>query len=63
MEYEVEITGMVTSSPWGSFSTGDIYRGDKAVCDHLVNQCGIAKYVIKAEPEPAKPVKANAKQG
>lgn len=49
---EVEITGMVITSRYGTLQSGAILRTDKEFADHLVNDCAAAKYT-KPKSDPA----------
>ena len=52
---EVEITGQAITARYGTLSAGDILRTDKEYADHLVNDCGAAKYVVSKAKKPAAP--------
>ena len=46
---EVEILGCVTTAQYGTLKQGDILRTDAAFAEHLVRDCGAAKYT-QAKP-------------
>jgi hypothetical protein len=59
---EVEITGQAITARYGTLNAGDILRTDREFADHLVNDCGAAKYVVAKSKKPAAPdSKAKAK--
>ena len=58
---EVEITGQAITARYGTLKAGDILRTDKAFADHLVNDCGAAKYVVAKVEKPATPPAAKVK--
>lgn len=62
-QVEVEITGLVITSRYGTLKQGDILRTDSEFADHLVNDCSAAKPIgtlIKAAPAAVAP-RAKAK--
>lgn len=42
---EVEILGTVTTSQYGTLTTGTILRTNPEFAKHLVDDCGAAKYI------------------
>lgn len=52
---EVEITGQAITARYGTLNAGDILRTDKAFADHLVNDCGAAKYPVSKVKKPGAP--------
>lgn len=44
---QVKIKGIVTTSKYGTLSSGDILRTDAAFAKHLVEECGAADYLTK----------------
>lgn len=46
---EVKITGQISTSRYGTLSTGDILRTDAAFAKHLVTECNAAEYVQSAK--------------
>lgn len=44
---QVRIKGIVTTSKYGTLSSGDILRTDAAFAKHLVEDCGAADYLTK----------------
>lgn len=59
-QVEVEITATVVTARYGNLTTRDVLRTDKAFADHLVKECGAAKY-RNANTEAN--TKANTKAG
>lgn len=49
---QVKITGQAITSRYGTLNTGDILRTDAAFAKHLVEDCGAAEYLPKAEVSP-----------
>jgi len=69
-QVEVEIIGCVMTARYGNLGTGDILRTDRAFADHLVKDCGAAKYretpvkEVPIEEAPAtKPKRAKGSEG
>jgi len=46
---EIEILGCVVTAQYGTLKQGDIVRTSAEFADHLVTDCGAAKYT-KAKP-------------
>lgn len=69
---QVKIKGIVTTSKYGTLTSGDILRTDAAFAKHLVDECGAAEYVTKTsqvetptqaeqEPDAEKPASRRKK--
>lgn len=65
-QVEVEITGLVVTSQYGTLSTGTVLRTNAAFAKHLVEDCSAAKYrTVKdgdAAPKAAVQKKATPKK-
>ena len=66
-QVEIEITGMAITHRYGTLQTGTVLRTDSDYADHLVNECGAAKYIGAAPAAGSAPapvvaaVKASSK--
>lgn len=48
---QVKIKGTVMTNRYGTLTSGDILRTDKAYAAHLVDECGAATYVTEKQAE------------